>query len=138
MLTFDEGATTDTTAADNEQPGPNSANPGYSPLLNTPIAAYGGLTYYDLLGIKGLTPNTEPAPAPCPAAARSVRCCSTRAGSSPARWTAPARTTTTRRCGRSRTCSAFGSAAADGHGHLGFAATATDFGPDVFNAVLRH
>ncbi len=47
--------------ADNEQPGPNNANPGYSPLLNAPIAAYGGLTYYDLLGFKGLTPNTEPA-----------------------------------------------------------------------------
>ena len=27
---------------------------------------------------------------------------------------------------------------ADGHGHLGFAATATDFGADVFNAVPAH
>ena len=61
VITADEGSETDTTAVDNEQPGPGSANPGYSPLLNAPIAAYGGATYYQLLGITGLTPNTEPA-----------------------------------------------------------------------------
>jgi hypothetical protein len=30
------------------------------------------------------------------------------------------------------------SGGADGHGHLGFAATATDFGRDVFNARPHH
>ncbi len=60
MITFDEGGVTDTASAGNEQPGPNSANPGYSPLLNTPVAAFGGATYYQLLGIKGLTPGQEP------------------------------------------------------------------------------
>ena len=33
---------------------------GYSPLLNTPVAAFGGKTYYQLLGITGLTPGQEP------------------------------------------------------------------------------
>ena len=60
MITFDKGGVTDTSAADNEQPGPNSTNPGYSPLLNTPVAAFGGATYYQLPGIKGLTPGQEP------------------------------------------------------------------------------
>jgi len=29
-------------------------------LLNTPVAAFGGKTFYELLGVTGLTPNTEP------------------------------------------------------------------------------
>jgi hypothetical protein len=59
-ITLDEGGATDTAASDNEQAGPNSTNPGYSPLLNTPIAAFGGKTYYQLLGLTGLTPGVEP------------------------------------------------------------------------------
>ena len=35
-VTFDEGGLTDTTACCNEQPGPNWAYPGFSPLLGTP------------------------------------------------------------------------------------------------------
>jgi phosphatidylinositol-3-phosphatase len=35
-ITFDEGGLTDTTACCNEQPGPNWAYPGFSPLLGTP------------------------------------------------------------------------------------------------------
>jgi hypothetical protein len=35
VITFDEGALTDTTACCNEQPGPNWAYPGFSPLLGT-------------------------------------------------------------------------------------------------------
>jgi hypothetical protein len=46
VLTFDEGALTDTTACCNEQPGPNWAYPGQSPLLGaaptTPGADPGG------------------------------------------------------------------------------------------------
>jgi hypothetical protein len=36
VVTFDEGGITDTTACCNEQPGPNWAYPGFSPLLGTP------------------------------------------------------------------------------------------------------
>ena len=138
MLTFDEGATTDTTAADNEQPGPNSANPGYSPLLNTPIAAYGGLTYYDLLGIKGLTPNTEPAAGTMPGGGQIG------AVLFDPRWIKPGSVDSTGSYNHYSALRTFEDllgvrfGGADGHGHLGFAATATDFGPDVFNAVLRH
>ena len=61
VITFDEGSATDTAAGDDEQPGPGSLNPGYSPLLNTPVAAFGGKTFYQLLGVTGLTPGQEPA-----------------------------------------------------------------------------
>jgi len=60
VITFDEGSATDTAAGDNEQPGPGNLNPGYSSLLNTPVAAFGGKTFYQLLGITGLTPGQEP------------------------------------------------------------------------------
>jgi hypothetical protein len=60
VITFDEGSATDTAAGDNEQPGPGNLNPGYTPLLNTPVAAFGGKTFYQLLGITGLTPGQEP------------------------------------------------------------------------------
>lgn len=138
MLTFDEGATTDFTAADNEQPGPNSANPGYSPLLNTPIAAYGGATYYDLLGIKGLTPNTEPAAGTMPGGGqigavlfnpRWIKAGSVDGTGSYNHYSAL-------RTFEDLLGIRFGGA--DGRGHLGFAATADDFGADVFNAVPSH
>ena len=121
---------------DNEQPGPNSANPGYSPLLNTPIAAYGGLTYYDLLGVKGLTPNTEPAAGTMPGGGqvgavlfnpRWIKAGSVDTAGSYNHYSAL-------RTFEDLLGIRFGGA--DGHGHLGFAATATDFGPDVF--TMRH
>jgi len=138
MITFDEGGTTDTTAGDNEQPGPNSANPGYSPLLNTPIAAYGGLTYYDLLGVKGLTPNVEPPAGTMPGGGEVGAVLLN------PEWIKAGSTddaVTYNHYSALRTFEdllgiRFGGA--DGHGHLGFAATATDFGPDVFNAHPSH
>ncbi len=138
MITFDEGGTTDTTAGDNEQPGPNSANPGYSPLLNTPIAAYGGLTYYDLLGVKGLTPNTEPATGTMPGGGqigavlfnpRWIKAGSVDGAGSYNHYSAL-------RTFEDLLGIRFGGT--DGRGHLGFAATADDFGADVFNAVPSH
>jgi phosphatidylinositol-3-phosphatase len=135
MITFDEGDETDTTAGDNEQPGPNSANPGYSPLLNAPIAAYGNETYYQLLGISGLTPNTEPATGTMPGGGqigavlfnpRLVKAGSVDTTGSYNHYSAL------------RTFEdllGIDTGGADGKGHLGFAATAHDFGSDVFNAT---
>ncbi len=134
MITFDEGSTTDTTAGDNEQPGPNSANPGYSPLLNTPIAAYGGKTYYDLLGITGLTPGQEPPAGTMPGGGK-VGAVLLNPG-----WIKAGSVDTTGSYNHYSALLTFEDllgirfGGADGHGHLGFAATATDFGPDVFNA----
>jgi phosphatidylinositol-3-phosphatase len=134
MITFDEGAETDTTAGDNEQPGPNSTNPGYSPLLNTPIAAYGGLTYYDLLGITGLTPGQEPPAGTMPGGGKVGAMLLN------PRWIKPGSVDTTGSYNHYSALRTFEdllgirTGGADGHGHLGFAATATDFGTDVFNA----
>jgi phosphatidylinositol-3-phosphatase len=60
VITTDEGAITDSRAVDNEEPGPGNPNPGYSPLLNVPVAAFGGKTYYQVLGVTGLTPGLAP------------------------------------------------------------------------------
>jgi hypothetical protein len=135
VLTFDEGATTDFTAGDNEQPGPNSANPGYSPLLNTPIAAYGGKTYYQLLGVTGLTANTEPSTGTMPGGGQIGAVVF-----NPDYVTAGSVDTT----GSYNHYSALRTyedllgittGGADGTGHLGFAATATPFGSDVFDVT---
>ncbi|HTX85299.1 MAG TPA: alkaline phosphatase family protein [Streptosporangiaceae bacterium] len=137
MITFDEGGTTDTTAGDNEQPGPNSANPGYSPLLNTPIAAYGGLTYYDLLGITSLTPGQEPPAGTMPGGGEVGAVLLN------PDWIKAGTVDTTGSYNHYSALRTFEdllgmrTGGADGHGHLGFAATATDFGPDVFNAHPR-
>ena len=134
MITFDEGSETDTTAGDNEQPGPNSANPGYSPLLNTPIAAYGGATYYQLLGITGLTPNQEPPAETMPGGGEVGAVLLNPL------WIKPGTVDTTGSYNHYSALRTFEdllgirTGGADGHGHLGFAATAHDFGPDVFNA----
>lgn len=133
MITFDEGGVTDTAAGDNEQPGPGSANPGYSPLLNTPIASAGGQTDYDLLGVTGLTPNTEPPAGTMPGGGQ------TGAVLFNPRWIKAGSTDTTVTYNHYSALRTFEdllgvrSGGADGRGHLGFAATAHDFGPDVFN-----
>lgn len=134
MITVDEGGTTDTAAGDNEQPGPNSANPGYSPLLNTPIAADGGLTLYELLGVTGLTPRQEPPAGTMPGGGEVGAVLLNR------HWIKPGTVDTTGSYNHYSALRTFEdllgvrTGGADGHGHLGFAATATDFGPDVFNA----
>ena len=137
VVTFDEGGVADTAAGDTEQPGPNNANPGYSPLLNAPIAAYGGLTYYDLLGVTGITPNVEPPAGTMPGGGQIGAVLLNpdwiKAGSTDS-------AVTYNHYSALRTYEdllgvRFGGA--DGYGHLGFAATATDFGPDVFNAQPR-
>ncbi len=134
MITFDEGSVADTAAGDNEQPGPNNDNPGYSPLLNAPIPAFGGLTYYDLLGVKGLTPNVEPPAGTMPGGGQVgavllnpdwIKAGSTEDAVTYNHYSAL-------RTFEDLLGIRFGGA--DGHGHLGFAAAATDFGPDVFNA----
>jgi hypothetical protein len=134
MITFDEGGATDTTAGDNEQPGPNSANPGYSPLLNSPVAAFGGKTYYQLLGITGLTPNTEPPAGTMPGGGQVGAVLFN------PRWITAGSTDTAGSYSHYSALRTFEDllgirfGGADGRGHLGFAATATDFGADVFNA----
>jgi hypothetical protein len=134
VVTFDEAGSTSTTAGDNEQPGPGSANPGYSPLLNTPVAAFGGATYYQLLGVKGLTPNQEPPAGTMPGGGQVGAVLLNpdwiKAGSTDS-------AVTYNHYSALRTFEdllGIRSGGADGEGHLGFAATATDFGSDVFNA----
>ena len=83
VITSDEGDVTDTTACCNEQPGPNWAFPGHSPLL-------------------GAAPTT---PVPIREVGESARSCSTPPTSSPGPSTRLAPTTTTPPCGVTRTCS---------------------------------
>jgi phosphatidylinositol-3-phosphatase len=134
MITFDEGGTTDVTAADNEQPGPGNLNPGYSPLLNTPVASLGGLTFYDLLGVKGLTPNQEPPAGTMPGGGQIGAVLLN------PDWITAGSVDSTGSYNHYSALRTFEDllgirfGGADGRGHLGFAATASDFGPDVFNA----
>ena len=133
MLTFDEGSVSDATAGDGEQPGPNSTNPGYSPLLNVPIAAYHGLTYYDLLGVTGLTPGVEPPAGTLPGGGQVGAVLFN------SKWIEPGSVDTTGSYNHYSALRTFedllgvSSGGADGAGHLGFAATGHDFGADVFN-----
>ena len=132
MITSDEGSIGDTTAGDTEQPGPNSANPGYSPLLNSPIAAYGGETYYQLLGVTGLTPNQEPPAGTMPGGGQIGALLLN------PRWIKTGTVNTTGSYNHYSALRTFedllgiARGGADGHGHLGFASTAHDFGADVF------
>jgi len=134
MITFDEGGSADATSGDNEQPGPGNANPGYSPLLNTPVAAFGGLTYYDLLGVTGLTPNQEPPAGTMPGGGQVGAVLLNRD------WIRAGSVDSTGSYNHYSALRTFEdllgirSGGADGQGHLGFASTASDFGPDVFNA----
>jgi hypothetical protein len=133
MITFDEGNVTDTTTGGNEQPGPNSANPGYSPLLNAPIAAAEGETDYQLLGVDGLTPNEEPPAGTMPGGGQIGAVLFN------PRWIKAGSSDTAVTYNHYSALRTFEdllgvrSGGADGRGHLGFAATAHDFGPDVFN-----
>jgi len=137
MITFDEGGTADVSAGDNEQPGPGNANPGYSPLLNTPVAAFGGLTYYDLLGVTGLTPDQEPSAGTMPGGGQVGAVLLN------PDWIKAGSVDNTGSYNHYSALRTFEDllgirwGGADGRGHLGFAATASDFGPDVFNARSR-
>ncbi len=134
VITSDEGSVNDTSAGDGEEPGPNSANPGYSPLLNVPIPAYGGLTYYDLLGVTGLTPNTEPAAGTLPGGGKVGALLLN------PRWVRAGYVDSTGSYNHYSALRTYEdllgitTGGADGIGHLGFAATAHDFGSDVFVA----
>jgi hypothetical protein len=135
MITFDEGGITDFKAGDNEQPGPNNPNPGYSPLLNTPIPAFGGATYYQLLGVKGLTPGVMPPAGTMPGGGQLGAVLFN------PRWIQAGSVNTTGSYNHYSALRTFedllgvGLGGADGSGHLGFAATAHDFGADVFNVA---
>jgi hypothetical protein len=132
VITADEGSIADTSAGDSEPAGPNNANPGYSPLLNVPIPAFGGLTYYQLLGVKGLTPGVPPAAGTMPGGGRVgallLNPCYIHPGSIDASGSY-------NHYSALRTYEdllGLNSGGSDGEGHLGFAATAHDFGADVF------
>ncbi len=135
VITSDEGAITDGSAVAGEKPGPGNANPGYSPLLNQPIAAFHGATYYQLLGLKTLTPGQAPAPGTLPGGGQ------TGALLLNSRWIVPGSTDTTPYNHYSALRSyedllGITRGGSDGLGHLGMAGAAglAPFGPDVFNA----
>jgi hypothetical protein len=136
VITSDEGGDTDFSTGDNEQPGPNSANPGYSPLLNTPEAALGGDTVYQLFGITGLTPNTEPAEGTMPGGGQIGALLLNR------KWVRAGNVDTSsityNHYSALRTYEdllGITTGGADDAGHLGFASTATPFGTDVFTSA---
>ena len=109
VVTSDEGALTDTTACCNEQPGPNWAYPGFSPLLGTPTgpAPGGGRVGALLLNSKYIQPGTVDTTGSYNhySALRSYE-----------------------------DLLGLTSGGADGYGHIGFAATSglTPFGQDIF------
>jgi hypothetical protein len=133
VITADEGNLYDTAAGGGETPGPSDANPGYSPVLNVPIPAFGGATYYQLLHVSGLQPNVPPAAGAMPGG-----------GQIGALLLNPlyvhdgvtdTSTTTYNHYSALRTYEdllGLQSGGADGTGHLGFASTAHPFGSDVF------
>ncbi len=133
VITADEGSLTDTTAGDHETPGPDSANPGYSPLLNAPIPEFGGRTYYQLLGVKGLTPGQAPPAGTMPGGGRIGALLLN------PRYVHDGTVDTAGSYNHYSALRTYedllglDTGGSDGHGHLGFAATATDFGPDVFS-----
>jgi phosphatidylinositol-3-phosphatase len=136
VVTFDEGAIADFRTGDNEQPGPGSSNPGYSSLLNIPIPAYGGQTYYQLLHVFGLTPGVAPPPGTMPGGGRIGALLLN------SRWIAPGSTNMTsyNHYSALRTFEdllGIHKGGADRRGHLGFASTATSFGSDVFHRHPR-
>jgi hypothetical protein len=131
VITSDEAAVTDSSAGGGETPGPNSDNPGYSPLLNQPIAAFGNLTDYDLLGFH-FTPGVEPAAGTLPGGGKVGALVLN------PKWVAPGVVDATGSYNHYSALRTYEdllgitTGGADGHGHLGFASTASDFGSDVF------
>jgi hypothetical protein len=144
VLTADEGNIIDSRAGDNEQAGPNNANPGYSPVLNVPAIPIGGgitLTYYQyLFGLAHL---------PLPAGLSPANPAGPPAGTMPGggqigalllnpRYVPVGTINTTGSYNHYSALRTFEdllgltTGGADGQGHLGFAATATAFGSDVF------
>jgi hypothetical protein len=138
VITADEGNLCDTTAGDNEAAGPNNANPGYSAILNAPIPAFGGHTYYQLLRCPfALNPGIPPAPGTMPGGGQVgalllnpvyVHVGTVDTNGSYSHYSAL------------RTYEdllGITSGGSDGHGHLGFAANATPFGFDVFTQAAN-
>jgi hypothetical protein len=141
VITADEGNVWDVSAGDNEPAGPNNPSPGYSPLLNIPaisIPGLGTLTYYQYFALigrfkapvptPGQAPTTDTMPGGGQVGALLLNPLYVSAG-------------TIDKSGSYNHYSALrtyenllglSSGGSDGKGHLGFAATATAFGPDVF------
>jgi hypothetical protein len=139
VITADEGAITDTAAGDNEQPGPGSANPGYSPLLNIPMASLGGKTLYQVLGVTGLTPGVEPPAGTMPGGGQIGALLLN------SEWIKPGTVNTTPYNHYAALRSyedllGITTGGADGNGHLGMAGMSglSPFGPDVFTRVSNH
>jgi hypothetical protein len=132
VITADEGSIAASTAGGGEQAGPNNPNPGYSPLLNVPIAAFGGKTYYQILGVAGLTPNVAPPEGTMPGGGQVGALVLN------PKWIHTGTVDTTGSYNHYSALRTYedllgiDEGGADGHGHLGFAATASDFGADVF------
>jgi phosphatidylinositol-3-phosphatase len=139
VITSDEGSIWDVSAGDHEAAGPGNPNPGYSPVLNVPIPQLGGLTYYQYLHHVGLFTGTPPVPFTQPGAGTMPG-----GGQIGALLLNPAyvhdgqvdTTGSYNHYSALRTYEdllGLNSGGTDGKGHLGFAATATAFGSDVFS-----
>jgi hypothetical protein len=133
VITADEGNIIQSSAGDHETAGPGNANPGYSPLLNTPIPSFGGKTYYQVLGLNGLTANTPPTAGTMPGGgqigALLLNPNYVHAGTVDS-------TGSYNHYSALRTYEdllGIHTGGSDGQGHLGFASTATSFGSDVFS-----
>jgi hypothetical protein len=115
VLTFDESDLGDATAGDNEQPGPNNPNPGFSPLLHAGAQEppTGTLPGGGRVGALLLNPI----------------------------WIHPGTVDTQGSYNHYSALRTYEDllgitkGGADGKGHLGFASTAHDFGSDVFRPV---
>ena len=94
----------------------------------------GGQTYYQLLGVTGLTPGQAPPAGTMPGGGQVGAVLLNPV------WVKAGTVDTSGSYNHYSALRTFEdllgirSGGADGHGHLGFAATAHDFGPDVFNA----
>ncbi|HVC67745.1 MAG TPA: hypothetical protein VND44_09135 [Acidimicrobiales bacterium] len=134
-ITTDEGSVSDGSAAAGELPGPGSANPGYSPLLNVLSPAYGGKTLYQVLGVTGITPGVAPVAGTLPGGGLVGALLLN------ARWIRPGTVNAApyNHYSALRTYEdllGITTGGSDGLGHLGMAGAAglAPFGTDVFNA----
>jgi hypothetical protein len=139
VITSDEGAASDWTAGDNEAPGPSTASPGpgYSPFLNIPFIPLPNgahITYYQLLGVQ-LPANTLPGQTPPPNSMPGGGQVGALLLNPLYLKTGTTNTTSYDHYSALRTYEdvlGLNTGGADGQGHLGFSATATSFGTDVF------